>query len=298
MRASLPAEARRKETLLKWDSSSEKFVSWTKGDVANVDQFLSNFHKPLQRRMVHISPKVDLPESGVIKVKSTGQVYLISEPRDDAKNDEAFDRLCVLHLVSGAAGGLVEFFNYEEDTTNPPAQQAKLSKVSLGNVWLSVEYMSARQAEMSDESYTGKFVVMAPLGTKINPDGVFTFKGNNYKIVQTFTDSSFSAGLALQQDDDMQDFTYHSIGSGSGYDVETGAMTINENNFVFSGAIDVESLSRREKNFNLFCKSKTLPFEFQTGRYITIPNGDRVRINATSKDTNAKGQIKLYCEGS
>lgn len=293
----MPAQDRRREVLLQLLPDGT-FGKWTSGDLATVDRFLSNFHKPLQRRMLHIDPTVDIPATGVIKVKSTGQIYLISEPRDDAQDNKAYDRLCVLHIVSGAAGGLVDYYNYEVNDTNPPATQARLDKVLVGKVYLSVEFMSSREAEQSDEAYEAKFVVYSPNGTPLKENGVFTLNGEDYKIIQTYTDSSFSAAQVLKQSDDMQVLKYFGLGAGSGYNATTGAMTLNEVEYEFSGSVDVNNFVGMAKAYTVYSKAPALPFTFEPGRRIELPDGKQARIISTTKDTNARGHIKVVCEGS
>lgn len=292
------AAKRRKEMLYSLNSSDGKFYPWAEGDLATVDRFLSNFHKPLQRRMLHISPETIIPSSGVIRVQSTQEIYIISEPRDDAQNNESYDRLCVLHHISGESGGAVQFYNYEIDDTKPTSSVAELVRTSIGLVYLAVEYFSSKKTENSDEYYEGKFVMYAPIGTPIKKNGVFTLNGIPYKVLQTYTDSSYACALLLQQDDDMQSLKYYDIGSGSGYDVTTGALTLNEDEYLFSGTEDFDTLSDSGARKSIvYIKSTNLPFTPKSGRYIANVNGDKSKILKASKDINAGGQIKLECEG-
>ena len=291
------AEKRRSELLLSL-SPDGTFKPWTYGDLATVDRFLSNFHKPLQRRMLHIDPKTEIPETGVVLVKSTNEIYLISEPRDDASDNESYDRLCVLHHVSGTSGGAVEVFNYERNDSKPTTSIAEYDKVSIGTVYLAIEYFSSKKAENSDEYYEGKFVIYSPTGTPLKKDSVFSFGGNNYKILQEYVDSSYSCALAIQQADDMQTIKYISIDSGSGYDVSTGELTLNEVEYLFSGTIDFDSTDAYGlKKSTVYVKATELPFNLLVGRYVEDSAGFRSKILEVSRDTNAGGQFKLRCEG-
>lgn len=292
------ADKRRKEELYALDSASGEFVPWALGDLATIDRFLSNFHKPLQRRMLHISPETEIPPSGVIRVESTNEIYLISEPRDDASDNQTYDRLCVLHHVSGKSGGLVEVFSYIKNESYPRTSIANYDKKSIGHIYLSIEYGSSKKAENSDEYYEAKFVVFAPTGTPLDKDGVFSINGDEYIILQTYIDSSFKAAVVLQQPDDMQTLTYYKLSAGSGYDVDTGELSLNEEAYLFSGTVDFHSVDEyATKKLTVYVKALDLPFKLSVGRFLADKDGRRSKITEISKDINAGGQYKLKCEG-
>ena len=293
------AQKRRKELLYAYNNADGKFYPWAYGDLATVDRFLSNFHKPLQRRMLHIDPTETMPVSGVIRVESTQEVYLISEPRDDASDNKTYDRLCVLHHVSGESGGLVEVFSYLPNDARPSTTIAEYEKTSIGFIYLSIEYFSSKKSENSDEYYEGKFVIFTPTNTPIKKDGVFTFNGTTYKLLQTYVDSSFTCALCLQQDDDMQSLKYYELASGSGYDVTTGNLILNETEYTFSGTVDFDAVGQSGiKTSTVYVKALNLPFTLNAGRYIANSSGVRSKILSVSQDINAGGQYKLQCEGA
>lgn len=291
------AQKRRKELIYALDNADGNFYPWAYGDLATVDRFLSNFNRPLQRRALHIDPTQDLPDSGVIRVESTQEIYLISEPRDDASDNKSYDRMCVLHHVSGHSSGYVEVFNYEEDINKPATTRAEYVKTSIGKVYLSLEYYSSKKSENSDEYYEGKFLVFSPMNTPLKKDGVFTLNGKQYKILQTYVDSSYSCALSLEQADDMESLTYYEIGTGSSYDVTTGSLTFNETQYKFSGSVDYDEVKEGGVvSLTVYVKAKNLPFSLCVGNYIADANGVRSKIVSISRDNNAGGQYKLRCE--
>lgn len=299
MKPALPAEKRRTETLLALDTATGLFVSWTQGDLATVDRFLSNFHKPLQRRMLHFSPKVALPESGVIKVKSTGEVYLISEPRDDAQNNESYDRMCVLHHVSGVSSGVVEYYNYHNEQARTDLTRGQMVKTLEGSFYVAIEYLSSKSSEYGDEAYQGKFIAYFPTNTPIKALGVFELHGVTYKVVQPYVDSSFACALLISQTDDIETFTYVGLEDNAHYDVVLGKLNLPEKLYLFSGTVDFQSMSSGgAREFSIYSKGEPLPFSADIDRFIIMPNGKRVAIKNTYIDLNAGGQTKFVCEGT
>lgn len=291
----VPSEFRTEKILqLEADGS---FSEWTRGKLASVDDFLSNFHKQLQRRMLFTDPADELPVFGVIKLESTGEVYLLGESREDAKNDETYDRLTVLHLASNASSGIVEYFNYHNELTDPLT--ADLGKRSEGEFYVAVEYLSTKTMESGDEAYQGKFVIFGPSTAPFKRDGVFNFSGKNYKVVQPFLDSGFSCAVVLQQEDDMEAVVYHKITSGtSGYDVTSGLVTLTTIDYTLPGTVDKTLQSEQGgKVFTVYLKIDPLPVDVTAGNSLTLADGSKVKIITIGKDKNTQGQTMLTCEG-
>ena len=273
------------------------FTDWVRARLAPVDRFLSNFHKPLQRRMLFTDPAVEFPASGVVRVKATGDVFLVGESRKDSKNDKAFDNLTVLHLVSSDSSGVAEYFNYRSDLANSLA--GNIAKTSEGDFYVSVEYVSTKTAESGDEAYQGKFFVYGPNNLPFHRDGVFTVHDKNYKVVQSFMDSGFSCAIVLQQEDDMVGVIYHAIDSAtSGYDVSTGVATVNTIEHTLAASVDhVRQDDAGFKFYNVFLKTNPLPVKVSVGGKLTLPTGEHLKILSVITDNNTQGQVSLACEG-
>jgi len=286
----------RTEKLLQLEADGS-FSEWTRGNLAPVDDFLSNFHKPLQRRMLFTNPDDDFPATGVIKLESTGEIYLVGESRDDAKNDTSYNRLTVLQLTSNASSGIVEYFNYHNALADPLT--ADLGKRSEGSFYIAIEYLSTKTMESGDEAYQGKFVIFGPNNLPFKRNGIFLFDGKNYKVVQPYLDSGFSCAVALQQDDDMEAIVYKKITKvSSGYNVDTGVVTLTTVDYSLPGTVDKTVQDEQgSKNFTVYLKIDPLPITITVGNSLTLADGSTAKILKVGKDKNTQGQTMLTCEG-
>lgn len=279
-------------------TDSGTFVSWARGRIAPVDRFLSNFHKPLQRRMLFSDPTQAFPSTGVIRCKATGEIFLIGESREDAKNDKAFDRLTVLHVVSNTSSGTAEYFNYRNDLADP--LNGDIAKTSEGEFYIALEYVSTKSSEAGDEAYQGKFMMYGPENMPLQRDGVFSLLGKSYKVVQAYKDSGFTCGILLEQEDDMLSIVYHAVDEGtSGYDVASGTITLNTVDYTFAGTVDhIRQNEQGHKFLDVFLKHTPLPVKISTGDSLTLPEQGKVKIVTIITDVNSQGQIHLACQGA
>lgn len=281
-------------------NSDGSFSQWARGRMAPVDRFLSNFHKPLQRRMLFTDPAKELPATGVIKSSATGEIFLVGSSRNDVSNDEEFERLSVLHVVSNSSSGLVEYFNYDQTAITPlVSDPINIGKTSEGNIYVALEYKSAKSSEFGDEAYQGNYLVYSQKTTGFARDGIFTLNGRNYKVTERFIDSDFSCATVIEQDDDMQPITYHEIDDAtSGYNVTTGALTTNVVDYILPGTVDrtMQDVSGG-KNFEVYIKLAAPPVAIRAGNNITLADGSLAEIMSVVQDTNTQGQIKLLCSG-
>lgn len=266
------------------------FFEWSRGRLANVDRFLSNFHRPLQRRMLLTDPKVDLPETKVIKLAATGDIFLVGDSRIDSANDTKYNRITVLHSVNTQASDLVDYYNYN---FNDPLV-SDLNKVNEGQYFISLEYVSSKDIRDGDEAYQARLVAFSPLPTPFKRDGVFILRGKSYKVVQPYFDSGFSCAHLLQQEDDIELLT-HKATVSTLYDVTTGTFNKVTIDYYYPGSIDkYKQNNDGSKVFDIYVKYSNPLAKFTVGETISTSQGD-VEIVDIIKDTNTQGQWHLIC---
>jgi len=281
--------------------SDGSFTPWTRGRLAPVDRFLSNFHKPLQRRMMFTDPKVEMPASGVVRIKATNEILLIGDSRIDSKDDVMFDKLSVLHTVSNGAGGLTEYFNYETSTLDPTNVVANnIGKTSLGQIYLAVEFLSAKSEREGDEAYQSKLILFSPKNTPLKRNGTFTLNGISYVVVQPYYDSGFSCAHVIRQVDSMQAVKYKVIDEVlSGYDVVTGVNNYVYNDHTYPATVDkVTTNAKGRSTYNVYIDYETPVYPFIPMSDLVLEDGTKLRITNITQDNNTQGQWHLICEGS
>lgn len=182
------------------------------------DRFLSNFHKPLQRRMFHTKASDPLPEDTyVFKQGITGNVYILGQEREDSDEDQSYERMSVAHLASNFSSARVEVFRYvlnQGDTA--------LTRESVGEHFISIEFNSGRTKANTDEDVTDKMLFYAPatLYPHLNDICEFTLNGKVYSILTHHYDSGFTSGQVIDVPRNIQ--TYYIVDPDVGYDPTTG----------------------------------------------------------------------------
>jgi hypothetical protein len=160
-----------------------------------VDRFLSNFHKPLQRRMLFTTANVVMPASMVIQHMVTGQVFIVGQDREDTDGTSEYERLYVLHLVSNISSAFAEVYEYQR--LDPAAMD--LTRVLIGQYYIATEFQSTKGEQSSDGGQDVRllFYSQAGLVDKINDLCEFVYLGKNWEVVQSYYDSGFCSGVAI-----------------------------------------------------------------------------------------------------
>lgn len=196
------------------------------GRLSVVDRFLSNFHKPLQRRMLFTDPKDVLPTSRVIQHCVTKEIYIIGQQRTDSDAVAEYERLNVVHLVSNDSSTFTEVRKWGK-----PAQQALPSSdpnemilvpTSIGKFFISLEYQSSRTESYSDREQSTRMLFYAPDTMLNDANELCEFFYNNrwWSIKQVFADSGFTSGTLIDSGQNIEDFRL--IRATVDYDPVTG----------------------------------------------------------------------------
>ncbi len=181
------------------------------GRLSVVDRFLSNFHKPLQRRMLFTDPDVPLTTK-VVQHVITKEVYLIGQERSDSDGTKAYERLNVVHLVSNESSTYTEVYKWVPATlTLPPEQDENemiLVRENLGKFFLSMEYQSSRTEQYSDNEQSTRMLFYASpeLLSVVDETSEFQYLGKWWSIKQAFSDSAFASGTLVDSGQGLEEF--------------------------------------------------------------------------------------------
>lgn len=172
-----------------------------------VDRFLSNFHKPLQRRMLFTDPDTKLPSNGVIQHCITKDIYIIGQQRVDADGLQAYERLNVVHLVSNESSTYAEVFKWAKPVGSPP-ESMLLASVSIGKFYISLEYQSSSTERYSDKEQSSRMLFYAPAEMLDQANELCEFEYNNKKwsLKQVFYDSGFASGTLIDTGQNIEEF--------------------------------------------------------------------------------------------
>lgn len=177
------------------------------GRLSVVDRFLSNFHKPLQRRMLFTDPNDVLPANGVVQHCITKEIYIIGQQRTDADGVKEYERLNVVHLVSNESSTYADVVKWSKPDGADPASMLLASK-SIGKFYISLEYQSSSTERYSDKEQSSRMLFYAPSELLDQANELCEFEYNNKKwsIKQVFFDSGFASGTLIDSGQNIEDF--------------------------------------------------------------------------------------------
>lgn len=161
--------------------------------VSVTDQFLSNFNRPLRRRMIHYPLDSAVPESLTIRVDNTGDVYLLGQAREDSDFTGAYHVMAVGHLVTdegpGSSSGLATHHRYTVD--GPADDPGWATQKQIGQTYMDLEFRSSLNEADITESRIESFVAFFPRTLEMEVHDTFSFKGKEYRVTDIYADSGF-----------------------------------------------------------------------------------------------------------
>lgn len=266
------------------------------GRLARVDRFLSNFHKPLQRRMLFTDPSDPFPDTYVIKHGITDQIYILGQERTDADGVDEYERLNVLHVVSSLSSGYVDLVKWKKPD-GAAETDMELSGEVVGKFYISLEYQSSSTEQYSDREQSSRMLFYAPANMLEVADELceFYLYGKTWSIKQVFYDSGFCSGTLIDSGQNIA--TYHIVNPVNQYDPVSGTWD------ALTGAELVPfsaSLAETEADFGI----RTIPVsinehviyikaqskytdQFYAGQLIKAPDDSLWRISAVRNNVRS-----------
>lgn len=193
------------EPFEEWDDATQAFVpSEFRGRIDLTDRFLSNFNKPLRRRMLYSGAEQTMPASRVIRHPGTGDVYMLGQTRGDAVEGQHYLNLTVCHLVTetpNGSSGLATL--YRRAPVGPEDNPGWLVEQQLGSAFVDMEFRtSASEPEMYEEKIANFFAFL-PAHYQLKEWDFIELRGTRYRVVDTFADSGL-AGLRIDREPDTR----------------------------------------------------------------------------------------------
>lgn len=175
------------------------------------DRFLSNFNKPLRRRMLFSRPGTVFPASGTFRHPGTGDVYLIGQSRQDALGGVPHVQLNVCHLVTeGSSSGLATL--YRKAPIGPADDPGWLVDTMVTRCYMDLEFRTSANEADAFEVKVSNFTAHLPENVTCEPWDFLDLHGKRYRVIDVFSDSGFSAARADLEADPRSDFILHTKG--------------------------------------------------------------------------------------
>jgi hypothetical protein len=183
------------------------------GRMEVVDRFLSNFNKPLRRRMLFSAPDVVFPESKTFRHPGTGDVYLLGQSRSDAIAGQPHLQLTVCHLVTNVTNGSAGLATlYRKTPVGPESDPGWLVEQEVTKGFIDLEFRTSSNEADTYELKIGNYYAFMPSYVQAEEWDFVELNGTRYRVVDAFSDSGMT-GLRVDKEEDARgDFLLHHAG--------------------------------------------------------------------------------------
>lgn len=210
------------EPLDVYDEASETFVSAAfTGRISLTDRFLSNFNRPLRRRMLHYSPDTEIPASYTIRHPDTGDVYLIGQRREDTNKGTDYHAMAVCHMVTdegpNSSAGLATITR--KVPQGPADDPDWLVETEVGRHFIDIEFRSSLNDADLHQSRIEAFVMWIGKHVDLRDYDFMQLHGHEYRVTDVYPDSGFLMARINQEGDYRVDLVVE-VGEERVYDEE------------------------------------------------------------------------------
>lgn len=272
---------------------------WTTGRFSTVDRFLSNFHRPLQRRAMFTDPDIALPDSMVVRNKVTQEIYFIGQSRHDTDEDEAYTRLSVVHYAETGNVQPIKVTRKVVDVNRPPETIGELVDLEITQTLATFEYYKTTEVYNTEDSFLVKFYIFMPHGTDVQSEDILTTEtGEQYQVEGVFNDSDFTGFYAEKKPDTTETAKYLVPVVGFGYDPATGVVNKTYDEYLFTCEVSTykseATVTGNTYDHEVFVKSPSLPITPKVGDKIEV-SGKVLHIDRIEQNKEAAYQVRLLC---
>lgn len=199
------------EPMEAWDEETQSFLPAAfLGRIDLTDRFLSNFNKPLRRRMLYTRHGTQFPPSRTFRHPGTQQVYLLGQTRSDALDGRPYVDLTVCHLVThepNGSSGLATL--YRKVPAGPAENPGWLVEQEVAKAFIDLEFRTSANEPETFEVKVENFFAFFPAHIRCEEWDFIELHGKRYRVVDTFADSGLS-GLRIDEEPDHRlDFVLH-----------------------------------------------------------------------------------------
>lgn len=286
-----------------YDSITEEFQDNSfSGRIDLTDRFLSIYNRPTRKRQLFVKPDEPLPESGVFKHPSTGEVYILGSGRKDARYDvedgNPYVMLCMIHLVTETQnGGSGKSEQYRKLPQGPAEDPGWLVNTKISDTFMDVEFRTNSSEAGLYDSKIANFYAWVPLITEVKQWDFLVLNGINYRVVDHFTDMGMR-GLRLDQEADPRVDLVVTVNKRV-YDQEEHAFINQKTPYNVTGIIpDNQELAswgtNNSSSIQVVIEKDHIGFKPLPDMFVTFEGRER-RIKSVDTQAGEK-QYRLYCE--
>lgn len=275
------------------------WVDWGTGRFSTIDRFLSNFHRPLQRRAFLSDPDVPLPESGVIRNKVTGETYLLGQSRHDTDETEAYTRLSIVHFISTEDDHKFTIRRKVVEDTRPFLTIGELVDQEIGTFYGAFEFKQTSETFNAEDHFLTKFLFFFPKNVDVEQgDTIISDDGREFQVEGHYHDSDFISLVGQEKPDNRVTGTYFVPTSEFAYDVAKGTVNKVYDQYLFTCEMASykadKGLGGNTYDTEVYVKTPSFPLEMQVGFKLQV-SGLTYMIQRIEKNYEAGFQTRLLC---
>jgi len=267
------------------------------GRITPVDRFLSNFSRPLHRRMFVCDLDTVIPESSTIRSEVTGDIYVVGQGRYDSQVGNTYQALYMLHLVNGLAGGLGTLTR--KSVQGPSNDPGHLVESEIGSYYMDLELRATTPETGTVQQTAGQYFIMAPPECPMQEWDFIELNGVSYKVEESYFDSGMKFSRVLQTQDNRVNIQYLKTVSFS-YDSSSGTSQDVPQSYNVSGTVhqyskvvaDPDNVS--ENVFNVVIAATDIGFDPTPRESVIVDSNTHVILKA-ARDPLTKEWV-LTCQ--
>ena len=190
-----------------YNFSTSSWGTTFKGQLKRGDQFLSIYHRPTRKRMMYTDGVANFPSSPVVRVVTTGEVFMVGALQPDVHDNTHYRNIYSLTLPNGVAKV------YRKAPVGPSNDPGWAVQSLVETTWADVELRSLNENEDTALLHNGHFVVTLPNNSIVEPLDTIEIGGNlgqTYYILERYIDSNLVNARAVARDDELVNFVYKS----------------------------------------------------------------------------------------
>ena len=288
------------EPLEAFDDQTMMFVpSEFVARISLVDRFLSNFNRPLRRRMFHYRPDAPIPANRTVRVKATGAVFILGQARTDSNAGEQYHEMAMAHLVTdegpNSSAGLAQFSRHSPE--GPEDNPGWVTEKPNGVGWCDTEFRtSLNEPDLVDERIE-TFIAWFSSASDIAVHDMINLHNRLYRVTDTYADS----GLLMARLDRRE--TYYidalvTVKNGTRYDTELRRYVADEQVYQVSVTLNADHdyvtwSTESDDTIMLSIDQEHIGFRPRPGMTVTFE--DRERVIRQVSYYRGERQYKVRC---
>lgn len=189
-----------------YDFATSTWGTTFKGQLKLGDQFLSIYHRPTRKRMLY-TDGTNNPSSPVIRVVTTGEIFMVGALQPDAHDNTHYRNIYSLTKPHGVAQV------WRKAPVGPSNNPGWATASVVETTWADVELRSLSEDEESSLLHHGHVVVTLPYNSKVEPLDTITITGvlgQTYYVLERYVDSNLINVRAVARDDELKNMVHRS----------------------------------------------------------------------------------------